>query len=272
MELLNGRDLQAVLSGYPGGLAPNAAIALVTQAAEALQSAHDGSVIHRDLKPGNLFLQRSGQLKICDFGIAVAADTNSSLKADSYVLGTPAYMSPEQCDGLQGDERSDLYSLGCVLYALLTGRPPFPSGQPLAIMAHHRTTSPQSPDNVRQGIRPEVAKLVMQLLAKDPKRRPPSAQWVAAMLQAQLTRETTKAPGVKDTGAERHRFGATSGTGDSRSWPAATDEQDAVTRRRLMIAYEDYCLAQVAWEDANPARRGPEPRWEDYRARAFNSP
>ena len=128
MELLHGRDL-AMLAGAPAGLPIAAAVSLIIQAAEALQAAHAGHVVHRDLKPANLFVLDGGQLKMCDFGIARAIDATTHLTATGQAIGTPAYMSPEQCLGQQVNERSDLYSLGCVLYALLTGQPPF-GGRP----------------------------------------------------------------------------------------------------------------------------------------------
>lgn len=102
--------------------------------------------MHRDLKPANLFLLTEGRLKLCDFGIARAADATSALTATGQVFGTPAYMSPEQWSGEQVDARSDLYSLGCVLHALLTGQPPFPADQaPLALMRQHLDMIPAGP-------------------------------------------------------------------------------------------------------------------------------
>jgi eukaryotic-like serine/threonine-protein kinase len=138
MELLYGRDLAAMLVEAPAGLPIDATVSLTIQAAEALQAAHAGHVVHRDLKPANLFVQDGGLLKICDFGIAWAVDSTAHLTATGQAIGTPAYMSPEQCQGQQVDERSDLYSLGCVLYALLTGQPPFAEGQPLRGEAHRQ--------------------------------------------------------------------------------------------------------------------------------------
>jgi serine/threonine protein kinase len=104
-------------------LAVDTVISLAVQAAEAVQAAHTVRVVHRDLKPANLFLQDSGQLKICDFGIAQAAEATTGLAATGQAIGTVCYMSPEQCAGKRVDERSDLYSLGCVLHKDYTARP-----------------------------------------------------------------------------------------------------------------------------------------------------
>ena len=183
MELLQGRDLAAMLAEAPAGLPIDAAVSLTIQAAEALQAAHAGHVIHRDLKPANLFVLNSGQLKICDFGIASAVDFTTHLTATGQAIGTPAYMSPEQCQGQQVDERSDLYSLGCVLYALLTGQAPFAEGQPLTIMLQHINAAPAAPRTIRPDIPSALDRLVLELLAKDPARRPADAGHVIAALR-----------------------------------------------------------------------------------------
>jgi Protein kinase domain len=183
IELLHGRDLAAMLAEAPAGLPIDGAVSLTIQAAEALQVAHAGHVVHRDLKPANLFVVDGGRLKICDFGIAWAVDSTARLTATGQAIGTPTYMSPEQCSGQQVDERSDLYSLGCVLYALLTGQPPFAEGQPLAVMFQHLNAAPVSPRTIRPDVPPELDRLVLELLAKDPARRPADADHVIAALQ-----------------------------------------------------------------------------------------
>lgn len=115
MEFLDGQDLARVLARHPDGLPVGEAVALVIQAADALQAAHEHGVVHRDLKPGNMFVQRSGSLKLCDFGIAWAAGLAAGLTLPDTALGTAPNMAPEQWGGQRADERSDLYSLGCVL-------------------------------------------------------------------------------------------------------------------------------------------------------------
>jgi eukaryotic-like serine/threonine-protein kinase len=182
MELLHGRDLAAVLAEARAGLPVGEAVWLAGQAADALQAAHARGVVHRDLKPANLFLQNDGRLKICDFGIASAADATAHLTTAGKVMGTPAYMSPEQGQGLQVDKRSDLYSLGCVLYALLTGQPPF-QGHEYAILYQHVHAAPAAPRTIRPDVPAELDSLVMQLLAKNPASRPPDAGYVATALR-----------------------------------------------------------------------------------------
>jgi eukaryotic-like serine/threonine-protein kinase len=199
MELLHGQDLAAMLAQEPAGLSIDATVSLTIQVAEALQAAHAGHVVHRDLKPANLFVLDNGQLKICDFGIAWAVDSATRLTATGQTIGTAAYMSPEQCRGEQVDERSDLYSLGCVLYALLTGQPPFAQSQPLAIMHQHVNAVPIPPRTIRLDIPSELNRLVLELLAKDPARRPADAGHVAKALRAYRYTQTVKVEPLRRT-------------------------------------------------------------------------
>jgi eukaryotic-like serine/threonine-protein kinase len=185
MELLRGEDLAAMLEREPAGLPLATVVSVATQAAEALAVAHSGGVIHRDLKPANLFLLPGGQLKICDFGIARTADTATGLTGPGSFIGTPAYMSPEQwVDGKSVDKRSDLYSLGCVLYALLVGRPPFHSGELPTLIYCHLNTTPASVREIRPEVPARLDRLVAELLAKKPADRPSDAGQVAAVLRS----------------------------------------------------------------------------------------
>ena len=188
MELLHGSDLAAILSRAPGRRLPvETAVSLIVQAATALQVAHSAHIIHRDLKPANLFRQDSGLLKICDFGVARIADATDGLITAGYAIGTALYMSPEQCEGeTQIDGRSDLYSLGCVLHELLTGRPPFPRGKAREIMNQHMNTPPASLRTLRPGIPDELDTIVLTMLAKEPGDRPDDADGLAATLLAAL--------------------------------------------------------------------------------------
>ncbi|WP_255951222.1 WD40 repeat domain-containing serine/threonine protein kinase [Streptomyces odontomachi] len=184
MELLEGEDLAELLARSPDGLPVPEALDLGVQMAEALAVAHAGSVVHRDLKPANLFLLTDGRLKICDFGIARTAEATEGLTVTGRPFGSPPYMAPEQWRGEHVDARCDLYALGCVLYALLTGDPPFPStGQPWALMLRHLEEIPPGLRSVRAEVPVGVAELVAGLLAKDPADRPDAAT-VARCLRA----------------------------------------------------------------------------------------
>ena len=186
MELLEGADLAEVLSRSPGGLPVARAISLGLQAAEALAAAHAGRVVHRDLKPGNLFLQSDGRLKICDFGIARAADLTSGVTVTGRPFGTPAYMAPEQWRGEHVDAKCDLYAFGCVLHELLTGAPPFTAGEGAwGLMRRHIDEAAPDLRSVRADVPVEVADLVASLLAKDPTDRPDATATVRVLRSLQ---------------------------------------------------------------------------------------
>ncbi|MEV8535861.1 serine/threonine-protein kinase [Streptomyces sp. NPDC051211] len=181
MELLEGSDLGAALAGKPAGLPVDEAVGLALQAAEVLATAHEEGIVHRDLKPANLFLQADGRVRICDFGIARSVDSTSGLTVTGHPFGTPAYMAPEQWRGAHVDARCDLYAFGCVLYALLTGSPPY-SGDYYVLMRRHSDESAPSLQTLRSDVPIELDRLVAALLQKDPARRPHSARVVAAVL------------------------------------------------------------------------------------------
>jgi serine/threonine protein kinase len=200
MEYLDGRNLEEILQERPAGLPEASVLSMATEIADALSAAHRLGLVHRDLKPANLFLEHNGRIKICDFGIAVAAaDSGNVASASGYLTGTPQYMSPEQCDGISVDVRSDLYSLGCVLYELLTGRPPF-GGKPEQVMASHRAKQPVQPRLFRPEIAVELDELVMRLLSKDRQDRPSDAGDVVVELREISRRsEANHAPASSST-------------------------------------------------------------------------
>ncbi|MFE2140289.1 protein kinase [Streptomyces sp. NPDC059456] len=183
MELLKGADLAHVLRGAPSGLPLDRVTDVALQALEAIAAAHTRSVVHRDLKPANLFLQDDGRIKVCDFGIAHSSESTKGLTPDGHVMGTFEYLAPEQCRADQVDARSDLYSFGCVLYALLTGAPPFTGGSHVRLLMRHLQDAPEPPRSLRPDIPEDLEDLVLSLLSKDPRHRPPSAGAVAKALE-----------------------------------------------------------------------------------------
>jgi eukaryotic-like serine/threonine-protein kinase len=177
MELVNGEPLSAILA-RAGRLSPDATLDIVSQAARALDAAHQAGIVHRDIKPGNILVAAGGTTKITDFGIAtaVAAAQASHLTETGMVMGTAMYVSPEQATGAQVTEASDIYSLGVVAYECLAGRPPFTASEPLAIaFAHKHEPVPALPPDVPQ----PVSDLVYHMLAKTPAERPASVRVVA---------------------------------------------------------------------------------------------
>jgi serine/threonine-protein kinase len=184
MELVPGEPLSATLARETA-LSPVQTMDVVAQTASALQAAHDRGIVHRDVKPANLLVRPDGRIKITDFGIARAADA-MALTQTGAILGTVAYMAPEQINGQTATSASDLYSLGVVAYLCLVGRTPFAGGQSMAVaVAHVREDVPPLPDSIP----PSVRDVVYQLLDKDPARRPPSAgalAGTAALVRDQL--------------------------------------------------------------------------------------
>lgn len=185
MELLDGLDLKTVLADQAASgrsLEIDRVCSIAVQIAQALAAAHEHGVLHRDIKPANLILLHGDRVKICDFGIARLAEGHTHLTATGMVVGTPAYMSPEQFDGRHLDARSDLYSLGCVVYELLTGqRPPL-----TAPILPPSTLRPDLPDHLDG--------LLAALLAADPARRPQTATEVIRRLEAAAAKSVRPAP------------------------------------------------------------------------------
>ena len=187
MEYVEGETLADILA-REGALSPQRAVAIAEPVAQALDAAHQVGMVHRDVKPGNIMVDRSGAVKVVDFGIARAA-ADDTLTQTGVVLGTAAYLSPEQAQGETVDARSDVYSLGCVLYEMLTGQPPFSGESPLAVAYKHVREDPVPPSRLNPDISPEIEAVVMTALAKDPGARYPSAASMRDALSAEATGE-----------------------------------------------------------------------------------
>ncbi|WP_148085875.1 serine/threonine-protein kinase [Actinocorallia herbida] len=182
MQLLKGTDFKTLLEHHPDGLPVDTAVGLMARVARALAYAHAQGVVHRDIKPANLMELADGGVKICDFGISRQTDTTMTLTAPGSVLGTPAYMAPEQYRGEEPDARTDLYAFGCTLYALLTGGPPFRGPSQHVLLHQHLNETAPPTRSRRPGIPRELDELLQRLLAKDAADRPGSAAEVEAAL------------------------------------------------------------------------------------------
>ncbi|MGE0710352.1 MAG: serine/threonine-protein kinase [Planctomycetota bacterium] len=205
MELVRGRNLAQVLEEL-GRLEVSEALRIVSDALEGLACAHDQGVLHRDFKCANLLLDAEGQVKVCDFGLARAVDHTRQTMSQT-VLGTPAYLSPEQARGLDARVESDVYGAGVVLYEALTGTLPFRAETPVALLRMHMEDAPDAPSRRRPGLSPELDSLVLRALHKDPDRRFPSAQAMRRELEA-LRAELAAPP---DAGAGLRRLTTSSG-------------------------------------------------------------
>ncbi|WP_052423109.1 serine/threonine-protein kinase [Nonomuraea candida] len=180
MELLTGRSLAGELAAR-GPLPVGEACALLAQAAAGLAAAHRAGVVHRDIKPANLHLTAGGALKVVDFGLAHLASEAGRLTTVGTIVGTAAYLAPEQIDGSGGEAAGDLYALGCVAYETMCGRPPF-TGTPPELIYQHLHHAPEPPRRHRPDLPPALEQLIMSLLAKDPAQRPGGAEHVQRVL------------------------------------------------------------------------------------------
>ena len=181
MELLEGRSLAALIERGP--LPVRTAVDFARQIADALAAAHTAGIIHRDLKPENIIVERESRVRIVDFGIAKLAGPVSVRTATGAVIGTPLYMSPEQCEGAREvDPRSDLYSLGCVMFAMLTGRPPFENIGTGSVIGAHLHVAPPPLRSRCPAASPALEAVVHCLLAKSRDQRFASARAVSAAL------------------------------------------------------------------------------------------
>jgi serine/threonine-protein kinase len=184
MEYVDGRTLSEILKAE-GPLHPDRVADIGSDVAAALGFAHRNGVVHRDVKPGNVLVTASGQVKVADFGIARAmtADADDDLTQVGTVMGTATYFSPEQARGESVDPRSDLYSLGCVLYELVVGRPPFAGDSPVAIAYKHVQESPVPPRHHDIELPAAIEAIILKCLAKNPANRYPSAEDLRADLR-----------------------------------------------------------------------------------------
>ncbi|MBK3392103.1 Stk1 family PASTA domain-containing Ser/Thr kinase [Streptomyces sp. DEF1AK] len=186
MEYVDGSTLRELLhSGRK--LLPERSMEMTIGILQALEYSHRAGIVHRDIKPANVMLTRNGQVKVMDFGIARAmGDSGMTMTQTSAVIGTAQYLSPEQAKGEQVDARSDLYSTGCLLYELLTVRPPFVGDSPVAVAYQHVREEAQAPSVFDPEITPEMDAIVLKALVKDPDYRYQSADEMRADIEACL--------------------------------------------------------------------------------------
>jgi len=183
LPLMPGGDVEGLLEKADDHRLPlERALDIAKQVARGLEFAHSKGIVHRDLKPGNVWLTQDGTVKIGDFGLAVAVDKSRMTQA-GMMVGTAAYMAPEQAMGAEVTPQADLYSLGAMLYELVTGRPPFVGDESVAIITQHLNTPPVAPSWHRPDCPPALETLVLRLLEKDPSKRPASAKEVLQALE-----------------------------------------------------------------------------------------
>jgi len=193
MEYVQGRTLRDVLRAQEE-LLPERSLEIVAGVLRALSYSHHAGIVHRDIKPANVMLTPAGEVKVMDFGIARAiADTSATVTQTAAVIGTAQYLSPEQARGAQVDARSDLYSTGCLLYELLTGRPPFIGDSPVSVAYQHVREEAPPPSHLSPAISRAVDAVVMRALAKSPDDRYQSADDMRHDVERAMRGERTSA-------------------------------------------------------------------------------
>jgi serine/threonine-protein kinase len=176
MEFVAGRTLSAAVNDASPPLSRDDRLDLIQQVAEALDCAHKEGIVHRDIKPANILVTREGRAKIADFGVAKLRLTQSQMTVVGGVLGTPSFMSPEQVEGKPADGRSDLFSLGVILYWIITGRMPFDGDSPGEILFKIVSKEPTPPSVIHPALSPEFDRVLARALAKNPDDRYPTGQ------------------------------------------------------------------------------------------------
>ena len=186
MEYVDGQTLRQVLSAE-GRLLPQRALEITAAVCTALEQAHAAGIVHRDIKPGNVMLTATGEVKVMDFGIARALTASSAtMTQTAAVVGTAHYLSPEQARGEHVDARSDVYSTGCLLYELLTGAPPFTGETAVSVAYQHVREDPMPPSSVESDVPPGVDAIVLVAMAKNPVNRYGSAAEMRADIERAL--------------------------------------------------------------------------------------
>ena len=202
MELVNGRTLRELLQGHES-IPVKEAVDIVVEILEALDYSHSKGIIHRDIKPGNIMITKTGQVKVMDFGIARALDDIGATMTNTWnVVGTAQYLSPEQATGEAADARSDIYSLGCLMYELLAGRPPFIGDTPVSIAFQHVSAPLIPPSEINPDIDVNLETIIKVALCKDPKDRYQDANAMLTDLRRAIRGEqvTTKIRRINHAG------------------------------------------------------------------------
>jgi formylglycine-generating enzyme required for sulfatase activity/serine/threonine protein kinase len=244
MEFLEGESLDDRLKRETRLPVPDI-LRIGREIAEGLEAAHEKGLIHRDIKPANLWLEgKKGHVKILDFGLARAMGDTTHLTQSGAIIGTPAYMAPEQAEGEAVDHRCDLFSLGSVLYRMCTGEMPFKGSNTIAILRALALVAPIPPGELADDVPQPLSKLVMQLLAKKPEDRPKSAKVVAETLQEieDQTAETTAAPARQIKTAEMtitpgRKTGKAKGDGGTKQMEVARTQAGKSGKRRFPLLW-----------------------------------
>src|SRR5205085_4398191 len=166
MEFVSGRSVQTMIRSE-GRIGNPRAAQIILQAAHGLAAAHDAGIIHRDIKPANLMVDERGVVKIADFGVALPAESQTKLTVTGAMMGTPGYLSPEQCMGETVDHRADIYALGVTYYEMLTGRMPFNAESPFALIRQIMQEDPPDVTQLNSEVDADSKRILMKMIARD---------------------------------------------------------------------------------------------------------
>ena len=248
MEYVDGRTVRDLLQeGHR--LLPERSLEIIDGVLRALDYSHQAGIVHRDIKPGNVMVTRNGDVKVMDFGIARAmSDAQATMTQTAQVIGTAQYLSPEQARGERVDSRSDLYSTGCLLYELLTGRPPFTGDSPVAIAYQHVRENPVPPSRVDPDVPPWADAIVLKAMAKSPADR----YQTAADMRADLQRAASGMPVAAAPPTRLDMYPQTQRMGTGTMMAGATSQIPPV---------EDYDYAGRGYDQGGRGGGGTSRRW-----------
>jgi len=256
MEFVDGRTLRDIVKTQ-GPLSGKRAMEVMADVSAALDFSHRHGIVHRDVKPANVMITKSGAVKVMDFGIARAVhDGQAAVTQTAAVIGTAQYLSPEQARGESVDARSDVYAAGCVLFELLTGEPPFTGDSPVAVAYQHVREDPKPPSSLNPKVSPQLDAIVLKAMAKGPANRYQSAAEMRADLVRVLSGQRPSAPAVMTaedrtavmneqasraartqvvSGGGRHRPAALKSEPEDEYDPIADEEEERRARRKKAI-------------------------------------
>jgi eukaryotic-like serine/threonine-protein kinase len=236
MEYVEGETLRDVLR-REGPLPAERAMSLAADICGALDFSHRNGIVHRDVKPGNVMITPQGAVKVMDFGIARAvSDSAATMTSTAAVIGTAQYLSPEQARGEGVDARSDVYSVGCLLYELVTGTPPFTGDSPVAVAYQHVREDPKLPSSLNPGVPSELDAILLKAMSKNPANRYQSAADMRTDLMRALAGQRVEATPVMGDAEKTAIIGAPAGGFGGRDDEDWTDEEAERRRKRRLIA------------------------------------
>jgi eukaryotic-like serine/threonine-protein kinase len=236
MEYVEGDTLRDVLR-REGVLSPERAMNFAADICNALDFSHRNGIVHRDVKPGNVMVTPQGTVKVMDFGIARAvSDSAATMTSTAAVIGTAQYLSPEQARGESVDARSDVYSVGCLLYELVTGAPPFTGDSPVSVAYQHVREDPKLPSSVNPAIPPELDAILLKALSKNPANRYQSAADMRNDLLRALAGQRVEATPVMGDAEKTAIIGTPPGGYGDGEWDDEDDDARKRRRNRIIAA------------------------------------